>query len=987
MLQKQNISLTLDASIDTKRDEFLTDGAVFLTQENCRFDKIGAIKKRPGLTGANSGLSSLVSGGFLPKRIVTDSKQLFISGEASELGAARYFNSTWAQNGSEIVNGNTTSAQIALNEVFGGDALCQSAYVDYYDGIYAIACDRARNGGLVAARFPILYIYDGQKYITAQDFTISAPTETITNPRCAIIQASGVKYVIVACEYIAGASNYLKVVCFNMAGTQVYETDTLITTATGSNVAICASADRTQAYIAKGNGATSIRCQIANQSSVTTSTTVSTTASITGVEDIAVGTDIVILCKKTDHYPVVRGCTAAFVGSWERAESNASLGFGVLSNPGENIMGIGSNGSSYYYSFYYVSGSVRRSVVMTGTSAGFSSYATEYNVQPISRPILYDGAYYLAVKSVSGSTFSSMGVTKISTSTPIGFYFISSAAYQGIDTNRNNMGGGIIVSGGKFVAMPLIATRTDFVNTIFSSAIFSSAALYEVDLLNSEPQYGSVCNLGDTLALYAGQASFFDGSGQKEMGFYFPPSLLAVGSGTGGTITAGTYNYKVLFEIQDDQGNILRSEESDAVQVTTTGSTSSVALTVRISNWIPNGASVTVLRTTNAGTIYYVLRKDVLPLSTNAYTYTDVTPDSSITSSTVQSYVTGGLLENTPPPPAKHACVHQNRVWLVPADERDKVYYSKKQLNGEMTSFSVFQFIEQASTIPNVRDNITAVASLGDKLIMFRENSIYWVAGDGVNEAGTGSTLTEPELLTMDIGCTENRSVITTPVGVMFKSNKGIYLIDPGLGVKYVGDRVEAYNSEEIIDSVLLPNTQKNSVVFATSSRLLVYDYSQDKWSVDTISSVQCIGQWDNRLIVVKSDGSCAIEGTDYQDSFASATDIQMKVSTGWMKLSGIQDFGRVWRVLILGRWYSSHALTAKVYYDYSTSYSETYTISQATTITPYQFNLHLKKQKCESMKIEIYDTGSGKSIELTGLTLEVGVKKGTMKLPATRKL
>jgi hypothetical protein len=38
-------------------------------------------------------------------------------------------------------------------------------------------------------------------------------------------------------------------------------------------------------------------------------------------------------------------------------------------------------------------------------------------------------------------------------------------------------------------------------------------------------------------------------------------------------------------------------------------------------------------------------------------------------------------------------------------------------------------------------------------------------------------------------------------------------------------------------------------------------------------------------------------------------------------------------------------------------------------------------------MKVEIYDTGSGASLDLIGLTLEVGVKRGTMKVPATRKL
>ena len=112
-----------------------------------------------------------------------------------------------------------------------------------------------------------------------------------------------------------------------------------------------------------------------------------------------------------------------------------------------------------------------------------------------------------------------------------------------------------------------------------------------------------------------------------------------------------------------------------------------------------------------------------------------------------------------------------------------------------------------------------------------------------------------------------------------------------------------------------------------------------------------------------------------------------MKVGTGWMKLSGIQDFGRVWRVLILGRYWTDHTLTAKVYYDYDTSYVETYTITPNPLNGIYQFNIHLARQKCEAMKIEIYDTGTGQSMDLTGITLQVGVKKGVAKIPATRKV
>lgn len=984
MLQPQNISLTLDASIDTKRDEFLTDGTAFLVQENARFQKAGAITKRQGFDGANSGLATLVSGGFSPKKIVSDSKQIFIDGQASEKGAAIYYNNTWQQVGSETIANNTSQGQIELVDKFGGDALADTAYSDYYGGIHAIAVNRIRNGNSAVAYFPILYIFDGQKYITSENFTTSAVSDTIVSLKCAIIQVSSVNYVITACIYTSGGSNYLRVSCFNMSGVRQYETDTLLS-ASSSFVAIRAASARNKAYIATYNGATSIRAQVATQSSVTTSTTITTTATLASVHDIVEGSTVAILCRQTSNYPVVVGVTSSLVASWEQAESNATLSLGTLSNNSDSF-GININTSTFVYSFFSLDSSGnRRANVLTGTSAGFSMYSYDYGVQPVSRPLVYNSEYYLAVKSQSGSTYSSFGFAKIKNTSPVGFYYVCSAAYSAMSSSTRNMGGGVEAGLGVFYIPALIATRTDFTQTVFSSDVVSAANLFKVNVSNSDNQYGSVCNLNDSLIYYAGNPTFFDGSSQRSAGFYFPPSLVAINSGAGGTILAGTYLYKVLWELQDDQGNVLRSEESDQYSVTTTGSTSSVAITIRLSSWIPTRAMLTILRTKANSSVFYVLYKGFIPLATSAFTYTDTTPDSSVTSSTIQSYTTGGILENTPPPPTKHATIHQNRVWVVPADEKDKVYYSKKFIPGEMPSFSVFQYVQQVSTIPSLKDDIRGIGALTDKLIILRDRSCYFIAGDGVNEAGTGDSITEPELISQDIGCTEPRSIISTPIGLMFKSNKGIYSIDAGLGVKYIGDRVELYNSEEIIDSAIVPN--KNIVVFATNSRLLVYDYVYDKWSTDPISGIKSIGVWNDSLCILKTDGTFGVQGTLFQDSFSTTDNISMKVGTGWMKLSGIQDFGRVWRVLILGRYWTDHTLTAKVYYDYDTSYVETYTITPNPLNGIYQFNIHLARQKCEAMKIEIYDTGTGQSMDLTGITLQVGVKKGVAKIPATRKV
>lgn len=62
------------------------------------------------------------------------------------------------------------------------------------------------------------------------------------------------------------------------------------------------------------------------------------------------------------------------------------------------------------------------------------------------------------------------------------------------------------------------------------------------------------------------------------------------------------------------------------------------------------------------------------------------------------------------------------------------------------------------------------------------------------------------------------------PLGIMYKSNKGIYLLNRSLQVDYIGSPVEDYNSQNITSADLIQD--KNRRRFLTSSGVtLVYDY------------------------------------------------------------------------------------------------------------------------------------------------------------------
>ena len=74
-----------------------------------------------------------------------------------------------------------------------------------------------------------------------------------------------------------------------------------------------------------------------------------------------------------------------------------------------------------------------------------------------------------------------------------------------------------------------------------------------------------------------------------------------------------------------------------------------------------------------------------------------------------------------------------------------------------------------------VGGDIIALKGMDDKLIIFKRNAIFYLAGDGPNNLGEQDTFIEPQLISSDVGCTVKNSVVLGPQGIFFKSNKGIF--------------------------------------------------------------------------------------------------------------------------------------------------------------------------------------------------------------------
>ncbi len=980
-LQKQAVTVPVNSQLDTKSDPFLTDAATALSQENVRFQKTGALTKRNGYDL----LGNLPGSGINPQRMISDNRQVFVVGECTK--PAQQYLGDWqsvAPVSTLPVVPSNPSAQLRFRESISSRFDILNCWSDKYQNYTVYAQAEASYFGGNPQTYSV-YISDGQN-LRKIPLDIATSTQDISVRAHILIDGTTPVIAIVAQARPNGVFYRI----YSIDGETLLSSGSL--NAGFFHVATAAYPNRS-ALVAVSYSATILISTLTAAGTVADGafTPVNLDLSSSKQYDIVTdGTNTWMSWIFGANLITTEISNTTFLSSWESSDGLGSISslerIGLLNDGGVVVIAA---------SITVPSGSPR-TIIWTKLKAAprtLTQVAIDYHILNGSRPIKYDGQYFIAVYGGSGSkegvSPGELRSTSLSLFCSNGSYvinalfatalpqqvFYNGRAFQAVSQ--------IIQEGEKiyFSARKVAAFQRKNTSTY---AFSGSHEFFEVNLGNTENQIGTSLNINNSLIDLSGQGRFLDGFSFGQISSWFGPIVSAAPSATGGTILAGTYIYQVVFETHDEQAGVSRSEASLPLTVVTTGSTSSVTLTINTNRMIV-GYIAKVYRTTLNGSSPRLISQLTIELGTGTTQILDTNPDANIPSSAPFVYTLGGVLNNTPPRPTIQACVHNDRVFCVAADEPNTIFYSNKSILGELVSFSENLFVNLFASAENFNDKISGCAPYGDKLFVFRENSTYWLAGDGANDLGEGATFTEPELISQDIGCIEPASIITTPVGIFFKSAKGIYLIDGGLSLKYVGAPVEGFNNEEIVSRSLVQ--QDNLVVFATNNRLLCFDYEQQRWSVDTITGIKAISTFRNVPSIIK-DADTYIEGQLFIDSFnpAPADAIQLKLETGWMKLAGIQDFSRIYRLLILGRYFTAHTLTVRVYYDYDTSYVETFTIAPNPSQGIYQFKIHLAKQKCQSLKVEIFDTGSGRSLDLIGMTLEVGMKQGTAKISTARQ-
>ena len=459
----------------------------------------------------------------------------------------------------------------------------------------------------------------------------------------------------------------------------------------------------------------------------------------------------------------------------------------------------------------------------------------------------------------------------------------------------------------------------------------------------------------------------------EEIALYSTPTL------SGGQ-SDGTYYYMVIYESTDDEGNVYRSYPSNILEVVLTGGTSTQYAVIQYPTSLTTTnktVKAVLYRTVAGGSTFYRCDDEQFTETSNYKTFAGLTSDTEIIDNEIL-YTIGGILPNIAPPTGELVTTKENRLFVVPFEKPTSVYYTKSKVSGVG-----FEFSDAFSVDIKNGGNITAIAGMDDKLVVFKKDSIYYFQGEGPNALG-GGRFSPVYSIATDVGCVDRNSVVLFSDGLLFKSEKGIYMLNRGLQTSYIGSAVEDYNDYRIISTVVVDD--RSEVRFTlVNGPTLVYNYLFGEWYVFTNHSAVSACMHNDSYHWLGANGKVHYQDETFVDVNFT---IPAMVETSWIHPAGLQQYMRLYSFGLIGTYKSQHTLKVEVYLDYNNDEpAMTFNFDTSADYVqdePLQLIGRIGR-KCQSVKFRIEDedlTDNYESFQLSGINLEVGFKKGIYKAP-----
>ena len=607
-----------------------------------------------------------------------------------------------------------------------------------------------------------------------------------------------------------------------------------------------------------------------------------------------------------------------------------------------------------------------------------------------------------------------------------------------------------ITNGYQTATCSVPASGFDFSKGVTSSALCVSSFTTNYQLMDWVESSDTCLNLASSCPWEIA------GSTIVESGFLCRPRVVVTqpasgdpGDGVAPKLPTGKYGFAAVYEWTDERGRLYRSDPSFVESYTVgTGNGEGIGdvnvSSLHLSNKRPLGGAgeiqIRLYRTTLDGTTYRYVDSKVMD-RTAAYTvfqaeYNAVgdgvqlsdldLAKNEVIYSDPDNLEGGTGLVNEQPNPYRTHCIHQGRHFYVHRDyENAHIFYSHQFIPGFAPEYSN----DLRVTVPPDGGRILAMISYLDKLFIFKERRIYATHGNGLDGAGNGTGYATPYLITDSIGLKKvdvtgglpnSSSLVRTPIGVMFQSDQGILLLDQGLKLRPIGDRVSYFTDQStyyISSSNVLPG--RNLVIFTAADVLggtdwaLVYDYVQDQWS--TYSAYECPDAVEAYgVLYMKRSSLVRVENTGSYVDDPGDVQVPLRIVTGWFSFAQPGGYQRIRDMHVLGQYLTAHSLRVRIGYDFDPVWTDSYVYDPELSTTlnakyadysahfgsaqdstyddkAYLVEVAGSRQKCTAVRFELSDEDpvaggtSAQALRLNGIVLSAAFKKGAVRLGSAR--
>lgn len=1002
MLNKQPVTINFSQGLDLKTDPKQVSLGKFLSLQNSVFDKGGLLEKR-------NGFKQLASLPDATSRFATtfNSNLTAIGNSIKAYSAA---SQTWVGRGQ--VNPLSLSTLSVIRNG-NGQTQCDSAIAD--NGLMCVVYTEIV-GGVNVYKYAVIDSINGQNILLPN--AISSADAALGTPKVFLL---GNFFVIIYTNKVS-TTYHLKYFTINVnTQIQTAPVDISSTYTPASTLAFDAYVANNSLYVAyngsDGGGAirisrldSTLNLHTVKVFAGRVATIMSVTADISGVSPIIYasfynsGDDTSYTLAVDQNLNTILAPTEFLTTAIVNLTSVASSGVVTV---------IYENANNYGYDSAIPTHFTSSNTITVGGTVGTAQVVIR-SLGLASKAFFVDGVVYFV-----GIYFSGFQAT----------YFLVNLLGQVVLKLAYENAGTYLVTG-----LPQVAVTGNVAQFSYLFKDFIQAANKTQGASNSAPVYTQTginlatvnfdpdeivsTEIGNNLNISGGIVWAYDGTQSVEQGFHlYPDSVEATWATTGGSIVAqpdGTTNtdayfYQVTYEWTDNQGNLFRSAPSLPLAVTTTGSgtTGSIVIdvpTLRVTYKVTSPVHIVIYRWSVENQTYYQVTSITSPLlndtSADSVSFTDTLADSSILGNAI-IYTTGGVVEDIGPPATSIMTLFKSRLFLVDSEDMNLLWYSKQVIEStpiEMSDLFTI-YIAPSEGAQGSTGPVTALSALDDKLIIFKKDAIYYITGNGPDNTGANNDFSDPVFITSTVGCANPNSIVFIPQGLMFQSDKGIWLLGRDLSTQYIGAPVETFNEATVLSALGISGT--NQVRFTLDNGItLMYDYFYDEWGsfvgIPAISSTL----FEGLHTYINSFGQVFQENPgSYLDG---ASPVLMNFTTNWIKIAGLQGYQRIYYFYLLGTFISPHKLVLQIAYDYQPGINQQIVVSPFNYNAPYggdafygnvspyggtpsleQWQIHMQRQQCQAFQItmnEVFDssygTVAGAGLTMSGINCIIGRSK-----------